>query len=168
MLIKIRRGWEIPERMATPEELVFDRRRVLKSAGALALAGALANCGPASDTQTVSSGGEATPETPDPNASIYPAKHNDAYTLDRAVTPEEIVTNYCNYYEFGSQKDDPPAMPVCCRSRPWEVSFEGMVEEPRKTRYGRSVKGDAASKSGFIAIGASRPGPSRRPGRAFR
>jgi len=132
MLIKIRRGWEIPERMATPEELVFDRRRVLKSAGALALAGALANCGPASDTQTVSSGGEATPETPDPNASIYPAKHNDAYTLDRAVTPEEIVTNYCNYYEFGSQKDDPPRYAGVLPTRPWEVSFEGMVEEPRK------------------------------------
>src|SRR5512138_3270587 len=110
MLIKIRRGWEIPERMATPEEFVFNRRRVLKGAGALALAGALANCGPASDTQTVSSGGESTPptpETPDPNASIYPAQRNAAYTLDRAVTPEEIVTNYCNYYEFGSEKDDP-------------------------------------------------------------
>jgi sulfoxide reductase catalytic subunit YedY len=41
MLIKIKRSWEIPERMATPEALVFNRRGLLKGAGALALAGAL-------------------------------------------------------------------------------------------------------------------------------
>ena|SRR5688572_1600640 len=108
MLIKIRRSWEIPERMATPEELVFDRRRVLKSAGALALAGALANCGPASNTQTASPGGETAPQepaAPPSTVSLYPAKRNAAYTLDRAITPEEIVTSYCNYYEFGSEKD---------------------------------------------------------------
>ena len=63
MLIKIRRSWEIPERMATPEELVFDRRRVLKSAGALALAGALANCGPASNTQTCRPAASPTPSS---------------------------------------------------------------------------------------------------------
>jgi sulfoxide reductase catalytic subunit YedY len=136
MLIKIKRGWEIPERMATPEDLVFDRRRLLKGAGALALAGALANCGPASNTQTsTSSGGEPTPGEPAPppsTTSLYPAKRNAAYTLDRAVTPEEIVTNYCNYYEFGSEKDDPARYAGILPIRPWEVSFEGMVEQPKK------------------------------------
>jgi len=132
MLIKIRPSWEIPERMATPEELVFDRRRMLKSAGALALAGALTNCGPASNTQ-VSTGEEPeTPEAPNPNPGIYPAKRNAAYTVDRAITPEDIVTSYCNYYEFGSEKDDPSRYAGLLPVRPWEVSFEGMVEEPRK------------------------------------
>jgi len=138
MLIKIRRSWEIPERMATPEALVFNRRGLLKGAGALALTGALANCGPASDTQTVSSSGpgepppSAAPETPDLTQSLYPATRNPAYTLDRALTSEEIVTNYCNYYEFGSDKDDPSRYAGALPIRPWEVSFEGMVEEPRK------------------------------------
>jgi sulfoxide reductase catalytic subunit YedY len=135
MLIKIRRSWEIPERMATPEELVFDRRRVLKSAGALALAGALANCGPGSNTQTASPGGETAPSEPEAPAStvsLYPAKRNAAYTLDRAITPEEIVTSYCNYYEFGSEKDDPSRYAGMLPIRPWEISFEGMVEEPKK------------------------------------
>ena len=135
MLIKIRRSWEIPERMATPEELVFDRRRVLKSAGALALAGALANCGPASNTQTASPGSETAPSEPEAPAStvsLYPAKRNAAYTLDRAITPEEIVTSYCNYYEFGSEKDDPSRYAGMLPIRPWEISFEGMVEGPKK------------------------------------
>ena len=73
MLIKIRRGWEIPERMATPEDIAFNRRRVLKGAGALALAGALANCGPASNTQTVSSGPEPSPG--EPEAPSAAARH---------------------------------------------------------------------------------------------
>jgi len=135
MLIKIRRSWEIPERMATPEALVLNRRGLLKGAGALALTGALANCGPASDTQTVtsSSGGEPpAPETPDLTQSLYPAQRNPAYALDRALTSEEIVTNYCNYYEFGGDKDDPSRYAGALPIRPWEVSFEGMVEQPRK------------------------------------
>jgi sulfoxide reductase catalytic subunit YedY len=133
MLIKVRRSWEIPERMATPEELVLDRRRLLKGAGALALAGALANCGPASDTQTTSKEGGGLPaDAPDPTEGLYPFTRNAAYTLDRALTSEEIVTSYCNYYEFGSEKDDPSRYAGVLPIRPWEISFEGMVEEPFK------------------------------------
>jgi len=33
-----RRGWEIPERLATPEHLFFSRRQVLAAAGAAAVA----------------------------------------------------------------------------------------------------------------------------------
>lgn len=142
MLIKIRRSWELPERMATPEALVLNRRGLLRGAGALALAGALTNCGPASDTQTVSSSGEGppAPEGPDPTASLYPATRNPAYTLDRALTSEEIVTNYNNYYEFGAEKDDPARYAGVLPTRPWEISFEGMVEEPRKLGIDELIK----------------------------
>jgi sulfoxide reductase catalytic subunit YedY len=141
MLIKIKRSWEIPERLVTPEALVFNRRGLLKGAGALALAGALSNCGPASDTQTVSSGSEPpAPETPDPTVSMYPASRNPAYTLDRALTPEEFVTNYCNYYEFGAEKDDPSRYAGVLPTRPWEISFEGMVEQPRKIGIDELIK----------------------------
>ena len=33
MLIKIPRGWEIPEREATPESFYFNRRALLQAAG---------------------------------------------------------------------------------------------------------------------------------------
>ena len=42
--IRRRRGWEIPEREATPEEVFLDRRRFLRSAG-LAGLGLAAGCG---------------------------------------------------------------------------------------------------------------------------
>ena len=41
MLIKIRRSWEMPESAATPEHLFFDRRALLKGAGAIGAALAL-------------------------------------------------------------------------------------------------------------------------------
>jgi sulfoxide reductase catalytic subunit YedY len=138
MLIRIKRSWELPERIATPEALVFNRRGLLKGAGALALTGAIANCGPASDTQTVSD--EPGGATDDPTASLYPATRNQAYTIDRELTSEEIVTNYCNYYEFGSNKDQPSRYAGVLPIRPWEISFEGMVEEPRKLGIDELIK----------------------------
>ena len=147
MLIKIRRNWEIPERMATTESLVFNRRGLLKGAGALALTGALAGCDSGSNTQTVFSSPPPgpdmpppVPEPPDATQSLYPAMRNPAYTLDRTLTSEEIVTNYCNYYEFGSDKDDPSRYAHVLPIRPWEVSFEGMVEEPKKVGIDDLIK----------------------------
>jgi len=140
MLIRIKRGWEIPERMATPEALVMNRRGVLKGAGVLAMAGALSSCGPSSNTQTSARGGEPVAEIPDPNPGLYPAKRNAAYTVERDITPEEIVTSYNNYYEFGVEKDDPYRYAGRLPIRPWEISFEGMVEKPFKTDFDSLVK----------------------------
>jgi len=142
MLIKIKPSWALSERLATPEALVMNRRGLLKGAGAAALAGALAAC----DRQTARAPGGDSPQTataantPDPSASLYPVKRNGAYTVDREITPERIVTGYNNYYEFGVDKDDPayyaPQLPI----RPWEISFEGMVEKPFKTDIDELIK----------------------------
>src|ERR1043166_1830468 len=90
-----RRGREIPERLATPEHLVFNRRAVLAATGALALSlpGKLALA-------------QRVADLPDPTKDLYPAKRNETFTLDRPVTDEKINTNYNNFYEFGSSKND--------------------------------------------------------------
>ena len=69
-----RRGWEIPERLATPE-LLFDRRAFLAATGAaaLALSPSIAHAQRVSDL-------------PDPTKDLYPVKRNEAFTLDRPVT----------------------------------------------------------------------------------
>ena len=48
MLIKRRRGWEIPESQATPEAVFLDRRRLLAGMG---IAGAAAATGAAPHTE---------------------------------------------------------------------------------------------------------------------
>ena len=100
MLIKIRRGWELPEAAATPESLYLGRRQFLKAAGVgsiLAAGGLLAGCDEA--PKAIAATGEA---APDPSAHLYPVERNPLYKLDRDITDEEFATSYNNFYEFGS------------------------------------------------------------------
>jgi methionine sulfoxide reductase catalytic subunit len=112
MHVMRRKGWEIPERLATPESVYLNRRQILAASG-LGLAGALLP-------------GAAFAES-DPSAGLYPVPRNTKYTIDRPVTPEEVNTHYNNFYEFGTQKgiaEAAEALPV----RPWEIRIDGMVE----------------------------------------
>jgi len=127
MLIRIRRGWEIPESQVTPENCFLDRRRLLKTAAAgsmlIGSAGLLTAC----DDMSVAEAAE----DDDPSAKLYPVARNERYTLDRPITDESLATNYNNFYEFGSSKNiaaKAQALPI----RPWTVTFDGMVEEPRE------------------------------------
>jgi methionine sulfoxide reductase catalytic subunit len=52
-------------------------------------------------------------------------------TMERP-TPADLVTNYCNFYEFGTDKEDPPHYaPRMLKSRPWTVVVEGAVRKGR-------------------------------------
>ena len=46
------------------------------------------------------------------------------------VSDEEKVTNYNNYYEFGTDKGDPKANAQQFRTRPWTVKVDGMCRKP--------------------------------------
>jgi len=46
------------------------------------------------------------------------------------VTDEEKVTSYNNYYEFGTDKEDPKANSQQFKARPWSVKIEGMCRKP--------------------------------------
>ena len=123
MLIKLRRGWEMPESQATPESLFLERRRLIRAAaaGPIALAGAGLAGGLGSSVL-------AAEEEEDPSAGLYPVDRNPAFTLDREITDEELATTYTNYYEFGSSKNiwkKAQRLPI----RPWTVSVAGMVEK---------------------------------------
>ena len=112
------RGWEIPERLATPEHLFFNRRALLAGAGALSLVPGAARAQRISDV-------------PDPTKDLYPVKRNEKFTLDRPVTDEKINTNYNNFYEFGSSKSVGKAAQAL-KLRPWTVKIDGMVEKPQE------------------------------------
>ena len=88
-----RRGWEIPERLATPEHVVFSRRAFLAASGAAALS--------LSPELALA---QRIADLPDPTKDLYPVKRNEAYVLDRPITEEKINNSYNNFYEFGSAK----------------------------------------------------------------
>ncbi len=122
MLIKRRRGWELPEAAATPETVYRQRRQLIQgiAAGPMILAGtsALGRLARAAEP--------ATPD--DPSAGLYPVARNARYTLDRPLTDERLSTTYNNFYEFGSHKQIWQAA-QSLQLRPWTVTLDGLVEE---------------------------------------
>ena len=115
-----RRPWDLPQRLATPEHLVFDRRAVL-----IGGASALAALPGAALAQRVSD----LDKIPDPSAGLYPAKRNETYKLDRSITDEKINEHYNNFYEYGTYKDVFAAAQQL-QIRPWTIKIDGMVEKP--------------------------------------
>lgn len=117
MLIRRPKRWELPESAATPETAFLNRRQLLAASGlgaGLILTGGL--------------GDRAEAQEPSPIADLFPAKRNEAFTLDRELTPEEVNSRYNNFYEFGSQKTIYPTAEEYLKPRPWSVTFDGMVE----------------------------------------
>ena len=97
----------------TPESIFLNRRNVMKSAGGFASA-ALASSLPRAQAAT--------------QALAY------APTVDRSLedelTPFKAVTTYNNFYEFGTDKDDPARYAESMTIDPWSVKVGGLVNQP--------------------------------------
>ncbi|MFI0845393.1 protein-methionine-sulfoxide reductase catalytic subunit MsrP [Mesorhizobium sp. IMUNJ 23232] len=115
--IRSRPSWAIPEALATPETAFVDRRTLLAGMG-LGLAGA-----------TLGLSRKARAEDADPTADLYPAKKNEAFKLDRDLTPEDVNAHYNNFYEYGTQKGIAEAAQAL-KTRPWDIEIGGLVEKP--------------------------------------
>jgi methionine sulfoxide reductase catalytic subunit len=126
MIIRRKRGWELPESRATPEHVFLNRRRFMAGAGGIGLGGLAA-----APLLGGLAGRARADDTADPSAGLYPVKRNGLYTLDRPETPEALSTNYNNYYEFNTSKDvvaQAQTLPI----RPWTVVVDGLVEKPQQ------------------------------------
>jgi sulfoxide reductase catalytic subunit YedY len=55
-----------------------------------------------------------------------------SFSTTEMVTPAQVVTTYNNYYEFGTDKQDPAKNAQKFVTAPWSVSVEGEVAKPRK------------------------------------
>ena len=107
-----RRSWEIGVGRETPEHIAFNRRAFIAGATGAVLSAGLR---------------PAFAEDADPTASLYPAKHSDAFKLDRDLTPEKINVNYNNFYEFSTSKH---LNADSLKTHPWTIAIDGMVEKP--------------------------------------
>jgi sulfoxide reductase catalytic subunit YedY len=127
MNIRKKRTWELPEKVATPEAIYLDRRRILAGLGlgsAILAAPAALRMAP---ERMRSAQAEPEPSS-DLWADLYPVQRNDAYRLDRPLTEESWATSYNNFYEFGSHKQIASAAQAL-RLQPWSVTIDGMVEK---------------------------------------
>jgi sulfoxide reductase catalytic subunit YedY len=105
----------------TPQDVYLNRRKFLAAAG---MAGAAAVAGR-----------ELWHVAFPPGRVLASTKLNAAkwpYGASEKITPEEVVTHYNNFYEFGTDKSDPAKNAQNFRTSPWTVSVEGEVVKPRK------------------------------------
>jgi sulfoxide reductase catalytic subunit YedY len=106
----IRSPSDVPPSEITPPAVYARRRALLQAAAAAALWPAAAAAA---------------------SGARLAARPGPFSTMEKP-TPAELVTGYCNFYEFGTEKDDPPRhAPKLLKTRPWTVQVEGAVKQPR-------------------------------------
>lgn len=123
MLIKVPKGWEIPEREAASESAYHNRRAFLEALGFVGLEALLAAQLPAAET-----------------AKLYPAPRNPKYELDRPITEEWAATGYNNFYEFTLDKERVKDMVGPFQISPWTVEVTGLVNKPKKYDFDDLVR----------------------------
>ncbi|NJD06570.1 MAG: mononuclear molybdenum enzyme YedY, partial [Methylococcaceae bacterium] len=100
----------IPSSEITPPEWCRQRRRFIRlmSAGSLAIPFSRAWAG-----------------------EKLAASRPEAYRLAEELTPLNDVTQYNNFYEFGTDKESPARTAGSLKTRPWTVTVEGEVRKPK-------------------------------------
>jgi sulfoxide reductase catalytic subunit YedY len=109
----IRKPKKISESEITPYEMYLDRRKFIGQAGRVALLAAVA---PGALVAGDLTGEEA-------EAAVIGSQGDE-------LTPFKHVTEYNNFYEFGTGKADPARNAGDFRTRPWTVAIEGQCERP--------------------------------------
>ena len=108
----------IPWSEITPRSLYLRRRDFLKLGAGSALALSL----PARARMGAEHGPRLAGLTPNPKYAL-PEEKKNAF---------EEITSYNNFYELGTDKEDPMINAGRLKTRPWTVSVEGEVGKPRK------------------------------------
>jgi methionine sulfoxide reductase catalytic subunit len=125
--IRIPQAWELPERMATPEDAFLNRRKFLVSVAVAS--GVAAGLGLGASRISAASLLMAAEETA--GKPLYPAPRNSKYTLDRPITPENVASRYNNFREFSDQKEAVWMMTDKFEIEPWTLRVAGLVEKPQ-------------------------------------
>ncbi len=120
-----------PSSEITSEAVYFSRRELLAAAAAI---GALSVAKPSHAQKPQSSAAGV-------NTSIPPKGAVNGFKTTEAQTSWRDATNYNNFYEFGTNKDDPARNIAPFRSKPWSVTISGECEVKGSFNFEDLVKG---------------------------
>ncbi|MPZ76587.1 MAG: protein-methionine-sulfoxide reductase catalytic subunit MsrP [Deltaproteobacteria bacterium] len=117
----IQKSNDIKSAVITPKEFYLNRRQFMLSASAAALA-----------TGAALSGLDWTGGTPEVLAGekLGNVKKSSFSTAEKQNSFKDI-TSYNNFYELGTDKEDPATNARYLTTRPWTVSVEGEVRKPK-------------------------------------
>lgn len=112
----------------TPEGIFHQRRAVMKALGIAAASLSLPHSAQADVLDWLTGGSKKKPTAPSPTQLKFTPEHNAPSSL--TLTPEDKVTGYNNFYEFGLDKADPAANAGGLRTEGWKVQIEGEIAKP--------------------------------------
>jgi sulfoxide reductase catalytic subunit YedY len=148
----IRKTWDLPQRLHTPEEIyrkrTLHRRNFLaalgRSAAGAGLLSLVGGCNQGSDEEVIKAGNYESAPVPvarsDTDDALeigaseaarekYPAPRNEKFTYGRDETPEIEVARYTNFYEFSTLKSSWRYVGNFQPS-PWTVEVGGLCAKP--------------------------------------
>jgi methionine sulfoxide reductase catalytic subunit len=114
MYISKKRGWELPERLVTPESVFMNRRAFMAATAAVSI-------------------------LPHLHASAEAAANPKFADAGRAVTAEADNTAFNNFYEFGASKRIAAAAEALV-TQPWPIVIDGEVEAPMTIDFEELLK----------------------------
>ena len=115
----IRRAQDIPTREITDESLYLRRRDFLRGAAAATIA-----------TGATLVAGGCSPAEAKSNYDALPGVKPGPFSTDEKQTRAADATSYNNFYEFGTDKEDPARNSKSFVAKPWSVTIEGEVGKP--------------------------------------
>ncbi len=144
----IRRPPDIPSAELTDERVYLNRRQFMAAVGGVGASLALGRLGPFTGQGTGRGG-----------LGVGPGEDK--------LTPYESITHYNNFYEFGTDKEEPAELAKNFQTRPWKVEIDGRGDEARRSTTSTTWSSPSPRRSGSTATAASRPGPWWSRGWAF-
>ena len=125
----IRRPADIPSSEITPERVYINRREFIGKSAGIALGGATGGAliGGAAGGALVGGPERAAAQTSPGRQRDWSSVRSE---MGEELTPYEDVTSYNNFYEFGTQKDDPVKNAHTLQPRPWTIEVGGMCANP--------------------------------------
>jgi methionine sulfoxide reductase catalytic subunit len=128
MLIK--KANDIRPSEITPKNLYMNRRKFLEGAAMAGVAAAV---------------GVGVRETIFPSSTVLAGNKIEGikkspFSTTETVTPYNDVTHYNNYYEFGTNKDEPAELAKNFRTRPWKVKIDGFVDKKQELDVDAIIK----------------------------
>jgi sulfoxide reductase catalytic subunit YedY len=126
----IRKAADIRSSEITPKSLYLDRRKFL--AGAAIAGAALAT--------STALRGLINPATVAEAGNKIDGITKSSFSTTETITPYKDVTNYNNYYEFSTVKEEPASLAKNFRTRPWKVKIDGLVDKKQELDIDTIIK----------------------------
>ena len=119
---------DIPSSEITDERWYLRRREFIRLAGGAAIAAVAAPVLACSD-EPVGAVAPADGMFGAPNLPLTGYKEK-AVTVDEKLNTFEEITGYNNFYEFGTEKDDPKRYSGSLKTSPWTIKIDGLCNKP--------------------------------------